>query len=94
MNSYITAGQRICRAITLLMRCHPGYYKAAEPRHMRIDIDLSKSDLAGLVDLLIAKGVITTDEYISTITDSAIQAADEYEKRVQAALGNTKPPQV
>jgi len=41
--------------------------KATEPKHMRTGIDLSKSDMLGLVTLLIEKGVFTLDEYAEFI---------------------------
>lgn len=41
--------------------------KATEPKHMRTGIDLSKADMAGLIMLLIAKGVFTSEEYFEAL---------------------------
>lgn len=41
--------------------------KAAEPKHMRVGIDMSKADMLGLVTLLIEKGVFTEVEYIEAM---------------------------
>lgn len=82
---YLLAGHRIQTAIAVLM----GYdsYTAADPKHMRVGIDLTKSDMAGLAQLLINKGVFTEAEYLEAVTVSAETEADTYEKEVQTALG-------
>lgn len=41
--------------------------KATEPKHMRVGIDMQKAETAGLVSLLIAKGVFTMDEYLEAM---------------------------
>jgi hypothetical protein len=37
---------------------------ATTPKHLRVGVDMSKSDMLGLAMLLISKGVITQEEYI------------------------------
>lgn len=37
--------------------------KKFDPKHMRVGVDLSKSDTMGLASLLIDKGVFTLEEY-------------------------------
>lgn len=54
--------------------------KALEPKHLRVGIDMSKADMAGLVTLLIEKGVFTKDEYLAAITQSA-EAEVEFQKQ-------------
>jgi hypothetical protein len=34
-----------------------------EPKHMRVGVDMTKVDMGGLAMLLIAKGLLTADEY-------------------------------
>jgi uncharacterized protein YgfB (UPF0149 family) len=63
-------------------------YSGTQPKHMRVGIDLSKSDMCGLARLLIAKGVFTEAEYIEAITASANDEAASYEKMVQAVVGH------
>lgn len=87
MSAYHAAGHRIQSAIAALMGRDPGY-SATEPKHLRVGIDMSKSDQAGLVTLLIAKGVFTKDEYIAAVTQSATDEANAYETSVQAVLGH------
>ena len=38
-------------------------YGATDPKHMRVGIDASKAEQAGLAMLLINKGIITIEEY-------------------------------
>jgi hypothetical protein len=65
-------------------------YSGTQPKHMRTGIDMSKSDMGGLATLLIAKGVITQDEYVEAITAAAEREADGYEKIVQAITGDRR----
>jgi hypothetical protein len=87
MSAYSDAAHRIQTAIAFLMGRDPNY-TATEPKHLRVGIDLTKSDMGGLATLLIAKGVFTTEEYIAAVTESAIKEADGYEKIVQSVLGH------
>lgn len=87
MSAYIAAGHRIQTAIAILMGRDPNW-GPVQPKHMRTGIDMSKSDQAGLVTLLIAKGVFTKDEYIAAVTQSATDEANAYETSVQAVLGH------
>jgi hypothetical protein len=87
MSAYSDAGHRIQTAIAFLMGADPRY-SAAEPKHLRVGVELTKSDMAGLANLLIAKGVFTEAEYVAAITEAAIKEADGYEKIVQSVLGH------
>lgn len=87
MSAYTEAGHRIQTAIAFLMGRDPDY-TATQPKHLRVGLDLSKSDMAGLVTLLIAKGVFTEAEYIDAITAAADAEANSYEKIVQSVIGS------
>jgi hypothetical protein len=63
MSNYAESAHRVQTAIAMLME-HDKSYKATTPKHLRVDIDMSKSDMSGLVRLLISKGIFTEDEYI------------------------------
>lgn len=82
---YQASGHRIQTAIAVLMGRDPSY-RDTEPKHMRVGLDLSKSDQAGLARLLIAKGVFTEAEYVEAITKTADEEANSHERRVQAFL--------
>lgn len=87
MSRYTGAGHRIQTAIAVLIG-RDADYTPVQPKHMRVGIDLSKSDMAGLARLLIEKGVFTEAEYVDAITRAAEDEAAAYEKEVQAVLGN------
>ena len=87
MSAYETAGHRIQTAIAVLMGRDPDF-SLVQPKHLRTGLDLSKSDMGGLARLLIAKGVFTEEEYIEAITNAAEREADDWERMVQAVLGN------
>lgn len=85
MDAYLRAAHRVQTAIATLMG-REGGWSGVEPKHLRVGVDLSKSDQGGLVRLLIAKGVFTEAEYVAAVTEAATQEADQYEKTVQAVL--------
>lgn len=87
MSAYRAAAHRIQTAIAYLMQNDPNHV-ATQPKHMRVGIDLTKSDMGGLVQLLIAKGVFTQTEYVEAITEAAKSEADSYEKIVQSVSSN------
>jgi hypothetical protein len=87
MKEYTESAHRVQTAIAFLMG-HDKDYKATTPKHLRVGIDMSKSDTCGLVRLLISKGVFTEEEYIAAITKAAQEEADSYEKTVQSVLGH------
>ena len=79
---YERAGHRVQTAIAAM----PDHGNQT-PKHLRVGIDLSKSDMGGLATLLIEKGVITSEEYIAAIADAAEKEADNYEAELSARLG-------
>lgn len=87
MTAYERALHRVQTAIAVLMGSDPDY-AGAQPKHLRVGIDMSKSDHGALAGLLIKKGVFTLDEYVTALEEAAIREAEGYEKSVQAVLGN------
>tara|TARA_R110002020_G_scaffold89135_9_gene218206 strand:- start:1911 stop:2207 length:297 start_codon:yes stop_codon:yes gene_type:complete len=57
------------------------------PKHLRIGLDMSKSDMGGLARLLIAKGVFTELEYMDAMADGAEGEAASYENELAARFG-------
>lgn len=57
------------------------------PKHLRVGIDMSKSDMAGLATLLIGKGIFTREEYVSAIADAAEKEAAAGEDDLSILLG-------
>lgn len=58
-----------------------------EPKHLRVGVNSALVDSAALAALLIAKGVITEDEYLEAIAAGMEREVTTYETRLSAALG-------
>lgn len=61
--------------------------KDTEPKHLRVGINLTKTDHAALVRLLIAKGILTEEEYYEAICESVEAEQHAYEERLGVKLG-------
>jgi hypothetical protein len=79
---YAAAAHRVQTAIAAVPD-HPNQ----TPKHLRVGVDMSKSDQAGLAKLLIDKGVFTMAEYIKALADQAEIEADQYETELSIRFG-------
>ena len=79
---YIEAAHRVQTAVAF-----NSDGKMFEPKHLRVGIDMSKSDMGGLATLLIAKGVFTEAEYLEAIADAAEREADTQEHELSVRFG-------
>lgn len=61
--------------------------KATEPKHLRTGLNCVMSDFGSLGRLLIAKGVITEDEYYAAVLNGLRAEVAFYEQRLNAAYG-------
>jgi hypothetical protein len=61
--------------------------KATSPKHLRVGINAAMSDHAGLVHLLIKKGIFIEEEYIEAIADQMEEEQKQYERRASEVLG-------
>ena len=77
---YVAAAHRVQTSIAFM-----GY--SDEAKHLRVGIDMSKSDMSGLATLLIQKGIFTTEEYLTAMADAAEREADKYEAELMAHYG-------
>lgn len=59
----------------------------ASPKHLRVGLDMRACDHAALVRLLIAKGIVTDEEYLEAVADEAEQEKARYEQRLLERLG-------
>jgi hypothetical protein len=87
MSDYERHAHRVQTAIAALMAVDPNF-TAIQPKHLRVGIDMSKSDAGGLAGLLISKGIFTAEEYIEAVTAAAAEEADSYERQLQAVLSH------
>lgn len=53
------------------------------PKMLRVGVNAAMSDQAGLVTLLIEKGVFTSEEYTKAVADAMEREADSYEAKVK-----------
>ena len=57
------------------------------PKHLRVGVNAAMADHAGLVRLLIKKGLITEEEYYGSIADSMEAEKTRYEEHLTKQLG-------
>lgn len=62
-------------------------YKAAEPKDLRLGIDSAQVSQAAIVELLVRKGIITYDEWYSTLADAMEKEKAEYTQEVGKKVG-------
>lgn len=60
---------------------------ATEPKHLRVGVNSALVDGAALAGLLVAKGVITEEEYLEAIASGMEREAKAYEQRLSEWLG-------
>jgi hypothetical protein len=63
--------------------------KAAEPKHLRVGINSAMVNDAGLVALLVKKGVITNREYLEAIVEAAETEKASFEARLSGHYKTT-----
>lgn len=57
------------------------------PKHLRVGVNSAMVDHAALVQLLIAKGILTEDEYHKAIADGMEAEVERYRERLQLPSG-------
>lgn len=60
---------------------------AASAKHLRVGVNAAMADHAGLVTLLMAKGVFTEAEYIDAIAASMRKERERYEAHLSELFG-------
>lgn len=58
-----------------------------EPKHLRVGVNMSKVDHAALVNLLIAKGIFTREEYFEELVKMAENEVDMYRAEIARQHG-------
>lgn len=62
--------------------------KPTDPKHLRVGVNAAMVDHSGLVRLLIAKGVITEQEYLDAICEAMNDEVERYEKHLSQMFGS------
>jgi hypothetical protein len=57
------------------------------PKHLRVGLNCVMSDLGALTRLLVAKGVITQDEYYTAVLEGLRLEVEKYEQRLEERFG-------
>ncbi len=60
------------------------------PKHLRVGVNVAMCDHGALVNLLIAKGIITEDEYFDALVESMQREVDNYTREISEQLGADK----
>lgn len=58
-----------------------------KPKHLRVGVNVALCDQSALVKLLVAKGILTMDEYEKAIADEMEAEVKRYEKRLAELFG-------
>ena len=82
---YMSAMHAMQSGVAMEMNYRP---QPTEPKHLRVGINSAMADMAGLVQLLIKKGVISEQEYLEAIATSAEQEKKRYEDHLSNLLGS------
>lgn len=61
--------------------------RETQPKHLRVGVNSAMVESAALAGLLIAKGVITEEEYVAAIADGMEREAESYRQEIQDHLG-------
>jgi hypothetical protein len=81
---YVRALHAVQTGVATMMGIDP---KATTVKHLRVGVNASMVDHAGLVMLLIEKGIITDAEYLSKIADAMEREVALYESEISLATG-------
>lgn len=87
MSDYTNLAHAMQSGVAMKMNYEPG---ETEPKHLRVGINASMSDQAGLVRLLMAKGIITKEEYEQAITEEMGREVERYEQWLTQRLGGAR----
>lgn len=67
---------------------YPQYKAATEPKHLRVGINNALVQQTAIVKLMVAKGVITMDEWWKTLADEMEAEVARYEAEIRQLLGH------
>jgi hypothetical protein len=64
---------------------------SASPKHLRVGVNAALCDGSGLAKLLMAKGLITLEEYAKAIADEMEAEKARYEQRLTERMSKMSP---
>lgn len=81
----MAAAHAMQSGVALEMNWNPA---PTDPKHLRVGVNTALCDHAGLVRLLIEKGIITEAEYMKAIADEMEREVGRFEQRAKAHFGH------
>jgi len=87
VNNYTKKAHAMQTGVAYKMEHDPS---ETSPKHLRVGINSAMVDAAALAKLLIAKGVITEDEYTTAITEEMGREVARYEAWLSEHYGGKK----
>lgn len=85
LDRYFAASHAMQSGVAMEMNFNP---KPTEPKHLRVGINAAMVEHHALAQLLMDKGIITTEEYESAIATAMEEEKARYEKHLSALLGS------
>lgn len=82
--SYEQAAHAMQSGVAMLMNYEA---KDTEPKHLRVGVNAGLCDNSALAKLLIAKGIITEQEYMAAITEEMNEEVTRYEALLESIIG-------
>lgn len=81
---YLDAAHAMQTGVAMTMEYEP---KETQPKHLRVGVNAAMVEHSALAGLLIAKGLITEEEYLAALAKGMEDEADKYQTRVRKYLG-------
>jgi hypothetical protein len=82
---YLAAAHAMQSGVAAKMEIDPS---ETTPKHLRVGVNAAMSDQGGLAALLVAKGVITEEEYVAAMADAMEREKALYEEWLREHLGH------
>jgi hypothetical protein len=84
---YLDAAHAMQSGVAAKMPIDPS---ETQPKHLRVGVNSAMVDTAALAGLLIAKGLITQDEYVTAVADGMEREKALYETWLTDRMGGPK----
>lgn len=81
LKRYRAAGHAMQTGVAYQINMEPEK-EGVTPKHLRVGINAAMADQAGLVTLLIEKGIFTREEYVKAVADSMEEERDRYQRKM------------
>jgi hypothetical protein len=88
---YAAAAHAMQSGVAMDMKTDPGGSRGGTtPKHLRVGVNSALVTQAALASLLVAKGVITQDEYVEAVADEMEKEKARFEQLLSERFGGQK----